>query len=246
MTFSLDDNLFAGYLCTSWQMSFDQRLSFIGILSQIQPEISIEIGTFRAGSLSAISKFSQYVYSIDIDPDIPEKYGHHFDNVDFSTGYSQDILPSLLAKISEDDKHLEFVLIDGDHSTAGVQRDCNLILSYIPTKPIYIVMHDTFNPAVRRGILQADWSNNPYVHQLHLDFVPGTFQDNPSAHNYKELWGGLGLAIMLPDKRNTPLDIIERCHLSHEILLNNSAHYQDLQGIHKLFAGIRRFIRKYT
>jgi len=48
---------------------------------------------------------------------------------------------------------LDFVLIDADHSSAGVQRDINNVLRYRPTRPLYIVMHDSFNPGAADVIM---------------------------------------------------------------------------------------------
>lgn len=241
MTNQLVDALFSDYYLEGWQMSFDQRFALIGVLSQIKPEISIEIGTFRAGSLSAIARFSQQVYSIDIDSEIPARYGQRFPNVTFEIGRSADVLPELLAHIRSGDRNLGFVLIDGDHSTEGVRQDCNLILTYEPRQPLYVMMHDTFNPAVRQGILSADWQKNPYVHEVHLDFVPGTFRDHKGRSDYRELWGGLGLAILLPEQRAGDLRLITRCDYAHDVLLRHSTHYRQLSGINRLLAGFRRY-----
>lgn len=239
MTFSLEDNLFSDYHLEAWQMGFDQRLAFIGLLERVQPELSVEVGTFKAGSLSAIAKYSEQVYSLDIDPKLPAKYGEMFPNVDFLTGKSQDVLPQLLKDITRQQRKLEFILVDGDHSEMSVRQDCNSVLAYEPLKTLYIVFHDTFNPSVRRGILGADWADNPYVRELHLDFVPGIFHEERG-----EMWGGLGLAVMTATPREGDLKVIERCHQVHDVMLRRSTHFREQQGIHKIIAGIRRYMRR--
>jgi hypothetical protein len=96
------------------------------------------------------------------------------------------------------------VLIDGDHSREGVRKDVNAVLAYTPRRPVYVVLHDSFNPDVRAGILDADWQESPHAHYLQLDFVVGQFAPCPQG---LEMWGGMGLALLLPKKRTGPLTI---------------------------------------
>jgi len=70
-----EDILYPECLCDNWQMNHSERLALTGLLSRHKPKCSIEIGTYMGGSLSLISQYSEMVFSIDIDPSIPERLG---------------------------------------------------------------------------------------------------------------------------------------------------------------------------
>jgi hypothetical protein len=110
------------------------------------------------------------------------------------------VLPVLLDELCTAGHPVEFVLIDGDHSTEGIKRDIEIMLDYVPTKPLVIMMHDGFNPGCRQGMMQAEWQKCPYVHYIDLDFVPGRVMENGGAGD-GEMWGGLAMAYLSPTKR---------------------------------------------
>jgi glycosyltransferase involved in cell wall biosynthesis len=193
------DILYTGCLTDEWQMNDSERLGLMAILARLQPKCAIEIGTYRGGSLSLISQYAKAVFSIDIDPTIPDKF-RQFGNVSFFTGPSHLILPMLLDELCTAGHPVEFVLIDGDHSTEGIKRDIEIMLDYVPSKPLVIIMHDGFNPGCRQGMMQADWQKSPYVQYVDLDFVPGRVMENGGAGD-GEMWGGLAMAYMSPTKR---------------------------------------------
>ena len=180
-------------------------MGLTAVLHLIKPRCAIEIGTYKGGSLSLISQYAETVFSIDIDPSIPEKF-KQFSNVSFFTGPSQIILPALLQELDQVDMAVDFVLIDGDHSTDGVKRDVDIMLTYIPKKPMFIIMHDGFNPKCRQGMLAADWEKSTYVQWVDLDFIPGRVVEHGGGGN-GEMWGGLALAYFHPIKRTQPFKI---------------------------------------
>ncbi len=96
---------------------------------------------------------------------------------------------------------LQFVLIDGDHSEEGLRNDINDLLRYRPTAPLYIVMHDSFNPDCRRGIRGAKWAANPHVHLVELDYVSGRLMPKDEDGSYRQMWCGIALAVLLPEVR---------------------------------------------
>lgn len=53
-----------------WSMTSSERLSIIRLLDTLRPAVSLEIGSYRGGSLQALSAFSQHVISVDIDPTV--------------------------------------------------------------------------------------------------------------------------------------------------------------------------------
>jgi hypothetical protein len=93
-----------------------------------------------------------------------------------------------------------------------VKKDIENILSYRPISRLVVLMHDTFNPGCRKGILSADWARNPNCHFVDLDFSPGILHPDPAIH--REMWGGLGLALFLPEERELELNV----KISHQTL----------------------------
>jgi hypothetical protein len=190
--------LYRDCLCENWQMHDSERLALTGLLARHQPYCSVEVGTYHGGSLSLICQYSKMIFSIDIDEAIPSRL--NLPNVNFLTGPSHVILPHLLGELDRAGIPVEFVLIDGDHSAAGVKRDIACVLSYVPKKPMFVALHDSFNPGCRQGMLEAGWESSPYCHWVDLDFVPGKLGS-------QQLWGGLALAHFLPVARSGHLEI---------------------------------------
>jgi hypothetical protein len=199
------DILYKGCLTQEWQMSDSERLGLAAVLQRLSPHCAIEIGTYRGGSLSLIAQYADKVFSIDIDPSIPEKF-NQFANVSFLTGPSQVIMPMLLQALDDAEMPVEFVLIDGDHSAAGVKRDIDILLDYVPKKPLIVMLHDGFNPECRRGMLEADWQKSPYVQYVDLDFIPGRVIEH-GGDGEGEMWGGLAMAYFSPTKRIEKIDV---------------------------------------
>ncbi|MBV8808485.1 MAG: glycosyltransferase [Acidobacteriaceae bacterium] len=196
--------LYPDCLCENWQMNDSERMALTGLLARQKPHCSIEVGTYCGGSLSLISQYSRIVFSIDIDETIPSRFS--FPNVSFLTGRSGIILPRLFSELDKANIPVEFILIDGDHSAAGIISDLNCVLAYIPKKPLFVVLHDSFNPECRRGMLEVAWEKSPYCHWVDIDFVPGRMIEHHGSF-HGELWGGLGAAYFLPLARRGPLQI---------------------------------------
>ena len=207
--------LYPGCLCEHWQMNHSERLAMTALLSRHKPKCSIEIGTYQGGSLSLISQYSEMVYSIDIDPSIPEKF-RYIENVCFLTGPSSVILPLLLKELDRGDIPVDFILIDGDHSAEGIKRDIDCLLSYVPKKPLFVIMHDSFNPECRRGMLEIDWEQSPYVGWVDLDFIPGRIIEH-NGPTKGEMWGGLALAYFRPTVRQGPLSLNRSANMMHNV-----------------------------
>jgi hypothetical protein len=178
------------FLDQVWQMSVGERAAFEGMLSQISPKLSIEIGTAEGASLKRIAAHSGEVHSFDlIEPslDVPE-------NVTLHTGDSHKQLPELLAKLAAEGRNVDFVLVDGDHSAAGVKQDLEDLLDSDAIGRTHIVIHDINNEEVRRGVDAVRYRNWRKVASVELDCVPGyMFKEERLEH---ELWGGLGLVVV--------------------------------------------------
>ena len=214
--FNIDQFLYPDSFSSQWQMSHSERLALEAILQKIRPECSIEIGTFHGGSLSLLKKFSKHVYSIDIDASIPEKLGN-FHNVTYLTGPSEEILPQLLEKLNTQNCSPDFILIDGDHSKQGVMRDLQTVLRYAPSRNLVVMMHDSFNPECRLGMLEVDWESSPYLQWVDLDFIPGRIIEHGGGGD-GELWGGLGLACFSPHIRKEHLWVQYSAAKAHALL----------------------------
>jgi len=206
-----------------------EQVALAFLLEQLQPKIAIEIGTRFGGSLQIISRYSDRVYSIDIDPDVPARLGGKFPNVEFLIGPSDQKLPPLLDHLQRERAPLAFALVDGDHSSDGVRKDIDHLLKFRPSVPFYIVMHDSFNPGCREGLRRAQWSSNPHVHVVELDFVPGIVNPAPAYRGH--LAGGLALGVLLPDERTGRFEITARSE-------------QTLKAVMRAQAPIRSLIRR--
>jgi hypothetical protein len=205
---------FAPHDMLYWWMSPAEQSAVMFTLERLRPKIAIEIGTQFGGSLQAIAKYSERVYSIDIDPAVPERLDGLFPNVKYLTGRSDELLPRLIDGLQSSAAPLTFALVDGDHSTEAVRDDINHLLRFRPPAPLYILMHDSFNPECRAGIRAANWVANLHVHAVELDFVAGVINPAPNFRN--QLWGGLALAILLPEKRSGRFEITARAELTFQ------------------------------
>ncbi len=215
-----------------WQMTRCEKYAFASILEAARPEVAIEIGTYQGGSLQLIAKHAEKVYSIDTSSDPGERLADHFDNVEFITGDSKQWIPAVLEKITAAGEKLGFVLIDGDHSAEGVRSDIDAVLQYVPTRPIYIVFHDSFHPASREGILAAKWGLCEHVHYVEVDFIPGVYHYEAfDTAKPRSMYGGLALAVMLPERRSDPLVIHQSQRGLFETVLPHSRHAPRRQPI---------------
>jgi hypothetical protein len=177
---------------SNWQMSFGERAALEGLLSQLQPQLAIEIGTAEGGSLARMAAHSAEVHSFDLVE--PQPAARELPNVTFHTGDSHKLLPELLARLDDEDRNVDFVLVDGDHSADGVRQDVHDLLGSPAIGRTIIVLHDTMNEAVRAGLESVRYETYPKVAYVELDFVAGYMFREPSLRH--ELWGGLGLVVV--------------------------------------------------
>jgi hypothetical protein len=183
-----------------WQMSFGERAALEGLLVQLKPHLSIEIGTGEGGSLSRIAAHSGFVHAFDfVQPPEPVKA---LQNVQFHTGDSHLLLPHLLDELNRDGRAVDFVLVDGDHSEEGVLQDMNDLLRSPAVSNAIIVMHDTMNDVVRSGLERVSYRQFSKVVYVDLDFVPGYLvRQAPFAG---QLWGGLGVIVVDTNRERPP------------------------------------------
>jgi hypothetical protein len=146
-----------------------------------------------------------------------------FPNVEYIVGPSRETLPPLLERLARDGEELGFVLVDGDHSAEGVRADLENLLRYRPVAPLFVIMHDSFNPECRRGLRTTNWAASPYVHAVELDFVPGTITASPSLLG--QLWGGLALAYLKPQERRGHFEVTARGERNFQTALAAASHW---------------------
>ncbi|WP_354699207.1 hypothetical protein DSM112329_04916 [Paraconexibacter sp. AEG42_29] len=172
-----------------WQMALGERAAIEGILSALQPQLAIEVGTAEGACLGRIAQHAQEVHSFDLvtpQLDLP-------DHVTLHTGDSHQLLPAFLAELAEAGRSVDFALVDGDHSSEGVRRDVEALLASPAVTDTIIITHDTGNERVRAGLDAVPYGAYPKVAHVDLDFVPGHLgQDRFPG----ELWYGLGLIVV--------------------------------------------------
>jgi hypothetical protein len=221
-----------------WLMTDAERSVLTALLRELRPESAIEIGTYKAGSLGVLSKYCKRVYTLDVDPNCLDEYEGRFPNVHFVIGRSKETLPPLLERIQLSGEPLGFVLIDADHSEEGVRRDIEDVIRYTPMGPLYIIIHDSFNPGCRRGILTANWSSSPYVHMIEVDYIPGRFVCKEGGDNYRQMWCGFALAVLLPEPRAG--DILFH---QNDLLMFRTAYWHSVYPYQKVKEQFRRLTR---
>jgi hypothetical protein len=209
-----------------WHMSHAERCALLRVLEVSAPQAAIEIGTDQGGCLEQIRTHAETVYSIDINPEVACRLETSMPNVEFLTGPSRTMIPFALRRCAETRQELGFVLIDGDHRRQSVMEDIAAVLAWKPTRPLWILMHDSGNPDCRSGIMEAAWTSNPYVQVVDLDFVNGAISDVDEFRD--SIWGGLAVALLLPYERLGSLEIAASAARNQEALCSCSILHQSL------------------
>jgi Methyltransferase domain len=173
---------------SNWQMALGERAALEGLLCDLQPGLSIEIGTAQGGSLECIAAHSDEVHTFDLGAEVEEDA---FPGVTFHRGDSHVLLPQLLARFEREGRIVDFVLIDGDHTREGVRRDVEDLLGSTAVNRTLIAVHDTMNEDVAAGLAAIDLDTYPNV--VFVDFGFVRLRQDPRP--LQEIWGGLGLIV---------------------------------------------------
>jgi cephalosporin hydroxylase len=225
-----------------WLMSSSERLALQALLEKTRPELSLEIGTYQGGSLQVLAHYSRKVISLDIDPGVETRLQPLFGNVEFRTGNSTTLLPSLVQELNRTGNQPDFVLIDADHSTEAVRRDIKAVLQLRIAKPMLVLMHDSFNPDCRAGILGVGWEQNPHVTAVDVDFVQGIYHkkafDTAAA---RTMWGGFACAVLDPAVRSEPLEVQRTHQAIYDGIFPLSSHFppKNIWAV-RIFRGAKR------
>jgi hypothetical protein len=175
-----------------WQMSFGERAAIEGVLAQLRPRLSLEIGTAEGGSLMRIAAHSERVISFDLVE--PEAAVGELANVELRTGDSHALLPLELERLVAAGDRIDFVLVDGDHSADGARGDVADLLASDALTDAVILAHDSLNQEVRRGLEEVPYAEIEKVAFVDLDFVGGYVPAEPPMEG--ECWGGLALIVV--------------------------------------------------
>lgn len=162
---------------SSWMMAPSERLAIIGILQTMQPATCLEFGCAQGGLTRVLSRYCGNVLTVDIDANAKEVV-HDLHNAE---AWIMDT-KSAAQQIIRDGKRFDLTIIDADHSRAGVRADLANALEFSNA----IVLHDTYYPPCRNGMLDVLKDRHDLFYDL--EFVPGGLQSDG-------LWGGLGIVI---------------------------------------------------
>ena len=161
---------------SDWLMSTREKLGLIGLLHCLKPKKVLELGYHRGGATKWLAKFSEKVITVDVNEFVSDA-PNQFHNVEAWN------CPTLEAasRIKKEKLFFDLAIIDADHSRKAVSADINGIIEHSDI----ILMHDSFNPDCRKGMLDA--LKNQKSHAYYLDFIP-------SLSKKDGLWGGLAIA----------------------------------------------------
>jgi hypothetical protein len=173
-----------------WLMSLGARAAVLGALQALKPALAIEIGSMEGACLRHIAAHAAEVHSFDLEPPtLPVP-----DNVVLHTGDSHELLPEFLTQLAEQERNVDLVLVDGDHTPEGVRRDLEDLLDSAALSQTVVLVHDTANERVRAGVDGVRFAAWPKVVYVDADWIPGHLFAQPELRN--ELWYGLGLVIV--------------------------------------------------
>lgn len=186
-----------------WQMRYGERFVLEGVLATLKPRLSIEIGTAQGGSLGRIAAHSEEVHSFDIVPEIEDLKGE-MPNVRTHVGDSAVLVPEFLSGLEDEGKEVDFALVDGDHSAAGVRRDAEALLASDACRRTVIVFHDAANDDVRAGLEAVRFEDHPHTVFANLDFIPGYLVADPVRR--LEIWNGLAIVLLDSDRQEPRIE----------------------------------------
>jgi hypothetical protein len=182
------DRAAVGLFSSSHEMSYGEQAALYGILSVLKPRLALELGTFRGGSLVSIAAYSQKVHTFDLASHVSEG----LPDVTYHIGDSHITLPRVVGELAEAHRHVDFVLVHGDHSRAGRRGRHDRSPALSDAEHDGDPPDDCTNEGVREGarnaIRRADG-----VAYADLSFVaPPARRGLP----LRELWGGLGMVVV--------------------------------------------------
>jgi hypothetical protein len=159
-----------------WLMSTREKLGLIGLLHCLKPKKVLELGYHRGGATKWLSQFAEKVITVDVNEFVADS-PDLFHNVEAWNCHTLEAA----SRIKKEQLFFDLAIIDADHSRQSVSADINGIIGHSDI----ILMHDSFNPNCRKGIIDA--LRGQRTHAYYLDFIPSVSKSDG-------LWGGLAIA----------------------------------------------------
>jgi Methyltransferase domain len=224
----------------AWQMTSGERAAYEGTLSFVRPRLAVEVGSAMGGSLERTAAYSEHVHSFDMVEPGPVARG--LSNVSFHTGDSHKLLAPWLETVVRRGATIDFVHIDGDHSSAGVAQDITDLLS-CPAFDGVMLLHDVANQSVRDGLDRVGFERFPDVVSVDYDFIPGHMTKRRD-ETFRQLWGGLGLVIVDRSHQFRPRDGTVSNGIRQDRFYNINRLMRLLSNVGRMSMRARRFARR--
>jgi predicted O-methyltransferase YrrM len=175
-------------------MSRAERLLLFSLIFGLRPKRFLEIGTFQGGSALVVAAAMDASDTdgrlVCVDPELriaPE----HWARIEHRTILLEEPSPDALPRAFQvAGGPFDFVLIDGDHSYAGVMRDANGVLPYL-ADGAYLLFHDSFFPEIGRALDDFAAQHAQQIADFGTLTREVTVQPGPQGEPIR--WGGLRL-----------------------------------------------------
>ena len=182
-------------------MRAGERSALEGLLGVLKPGLAVEIGVAQGGSTRRLAAHAGDVHAFDVVAEAREA-ASGLSNVTVHIGDSGQTVPAALEAFAAEGRHVDFALVDGDHSAEGVRRDAASLLASPACARTVIVFHDAANDEVRAGLGAAGLERHPKVGLALLDFVPGYLV--AEGERRLEIWNGLALVVLDAAREGPP------------------------------------------
>jgi len=175
-------------------MTRAERLLLFALIFGLRPTRYLEIGTFQGGSAlivaAAMDASGTQGKMVCVDPE-PQIAPDNWKRIEHRAILLQGSSPGILAQAARVvGGAFDFVLIDGDHTAAGVMRDAQGILSFL-ARGGYLLFHDAYFSQIARALDEFAVQNLGRVLDMGCLTREVTTQVFPSSD--KVYWGGLRL-----------------------------------------------------
>lgn len=175
-------------------MTRGERLLLFALIFGLRPARYLEIGTFQGGSAlivaASMDASGSHGRIVCIDPK-PEIKPEDWKRIEHRGTLLQARSPEILAHaVQVVGGMIDFALIDGDHTAAGVTRDAEGVLPFL-AQGGYLLFHDAYFPQVGRALDDFAKRNPEQIIDLGCLTREVTLHTLPSSDIVT--WGGLRL-----------------------------------------------------
>jgi predicted O-methyltransferase YrrM len=134
------------------------HLPFLRVfLANFSPNVSVEVGVAEGESTEILSRFSNQVFSIDMDSNCGRKI-NHLPNVNFINSDSWTALDALANDLRS---KVDFCFIDGNHVSEIVYGDFVRASKLISERGI-ICLHDTYPKSIEYVSEENQWCGSAF------------------------------------------------------------------------------------